>query len=717
MLVRIAVAPPRGLHADYFPGDRAGGTPAIAVTDPDVSTNQIIRDWRGVEPSVFSVRWYGFIAVWRAGHYTFETMSDDGSTLTIDRTLVVDNGGRHPATAVTGTVALRRGVHAVFLGFTQYGGQHQMTWRMAAPGGSLRPVPTWTLSPTRMALWKVVAGRVCDVMAIALMLIGGVLALMLVSLRRTSLVAYPRAAALVVFVVLAVIHTWPLATDLGHLTRNDNRDAMLNEWIVAWVAHQAPRAPLHLFDANIFFPERNTLAYSEAMIVQSAMGAPLLWAGASPVLTYNVLLLAGFALTGWTMWVLIRQWTADAIAAYVAGFLFAFNAHSLTRLPHLQALHVEFLPLAFLALDRLLRVPSVPTAIQVAGWVILQSLTSVYMLVLTMIAVAAALLARANEWIGVRFKTAAIPLAAMVVAGLCALVPFLLPYWHVSRDQGLSRTLIDAAQYSASWKDYLSTPARLHFGAWSYRFSEGTALFPGVLALILACVAMGRGLTWSDSRARMCLAAGIAGVALSFGPAMPGYSTLYAVIPLLRGVRATARFGHLAIFAAVALAGFGVASVRRAISPFTWQWLAPALLLAAAFESCAAPIGYARFDGIAPIYARVPAEPGTVVAEFPFFGPRSAQFHAWYMLNSTAHWQPVVNGYSGFQPASFYRNAEPLQTFPDEPALARLRDLGVTHVIVHTEQFPPDVAKRVEALPGFQKVDVFGSIALYRINQ
>ena len=85
----------------------------------------------------------------------------------------------------------------------------------------------------------------------------------------------------------------------------------LNTWIVAWVIHQAPRAPLQLFNANIFYPEPNTLAYSEALLVQSAMGAPLVWAGASPVLTYNILLIAGFALTGWAACLVLVRWTGD----------------------------------------------------------------------------------------------------------------------------------------------------------------------------------------------------------------------------------------------------------------------------------------------------------------------------------------------------------------------------------------------------------------------
>src|SRR5687767_2615316 len=77
-----------------------------------------------------------------------------------------------------------------------------------------------------------------------------------------------------VCLLLAIIHTWPLATDPGRLSQNDNGDALLNEWVMAWVAHQLPRAPTELFDGNIFYPARDTLGYSEPLIVPALMGAP-----------------------------------------------------------------------------------------------------------------------------------------------------------------------------------------------------------------------------------------------------------------------------------------------------------------------------------------------------------------------------------------------------------------------------------------------------------
>ena len=128
------------------------------------------------------------------------------------------------------------------------------------------------------------------------------------------------------FVGLAVLHTWPLATAPGMLSRNDIADTVLHEWILAWVAHQLVTDPLHLFDANIFHPEPNTLAYSDHLFVQSMIGAPLAWLGGSPVLVHNLVLIAGFALTGWTDALVVARWTGSRAAGILSGSLLAFNA-------------------------------------------------------------------------------------------------------------------------------------------------------------------------------------------------------------------------------------------------------------------------------------------------------------------------------------------------------------------------------------------------------
>ena len=297
-----------------------------------------------------------------------------------------------------------------------------------------------------------------------------------------------RLAALALFAAFAVAHTWPLAFAPATTGRVDHADTLLNAWILAWVPHALATHPLRLFDANIFFPSRDTLAFSEHLFVPALMGAPLTWTGAPPLLVHNLLLIAGMALTGWAWCMLGWRWTRDAYAAVFIGTVAAFNAHTLTRLPHVQAMHVEFLPFALLALDRLVERTRWRDALQMLLAFVLQALCSGYLLVLAALSLTVMAAVRVREWIGVerrwRFVLTVAGAAAMSVL---LLLPFLLPYARVQRAEGMTRSLDEVALYSAVPIDYLTTAARLHFDAWSHVFYRSTdALFPGVAVLLLA---------------------------------------------------------------------------------------------------------------------------------------------------------------------------------------------------------------------------------------
>lgn len=684
----------------------------MATIDPVPSTAVMQQRWLSASPEVFSARWYGFLSVSAGGTYTFSLRSDDGAVLAIDGTTVVDNGGRHGLEARSNSVDLAPGAHTIALTYNQFGGALALDVDWARAGDPLEPLTAEALTPGKPDVSSLRIWRAADIAASSLLLVAALLLPVLAWLRRDLLVAWPRASSLALFVLLALVHTWPLVTDIAHLTRHDNRDTILNEWIIGWVAHQLPRNPLHLYDGNAFHPERFTLAYSEPMVVQAVLALPLIALGASLTLVYNLLLVAGMALSGWAMALVIKRWTGSWTAGLVAGAIYAFNAHSLSRIPHLQAQHVEFLPWALLAFDRLLEAPVARNALRLAGWFVLQSLTSVYLLVFSAFALMAAAVARVTD---LRrhplFTLQALLIAA--VASVAVLTPFLLPYLWVSRELGVVRSLDDAAQFSTTWEAYLTTPARIHQW-WSARFAGGNVLFPGALGLALSVLALASGTAFRDPRARMAVIIGATGAALSFGPSMPGYATLYSLMPLLQGVRATARFGWLVIVAVSILSGFGVAELQRRL-PGRRPVLQVLLVLVAALESVAAPLGLTRFEGIPPIYATIPR--GAVVLEMPFYGSRSVQFNAHYMLNSTLNWQPLVNGYSGFQPPSYYRNAVALERFPDDASLAHIRSLGVTHIFVREDQVSEAVLAALRTRTDLTRVDTFGAIALYTVQR
>ena len=522
---------------------------------------------------------------------------------------------------------------------------------------------------------------------------------------------------------LAALHTWPLASNPAHLSRVDNGDAMLNMWAVAWVAHELPRHPLRVFDANIFHPEPRTLAYSEAMIVQGVMAIPIVAAGGSAVLAFNLTLLAGFALTGWAFCLLLHRWTGSWAAGYTCGSLAAFNSQVLVRLVHLQTQHVEFIALILFALDRLANSSRFRDAVWLGIGFALQGLTSVYLLVFTTWMLIFASAARAREALRrqpIRFPAL---LAAAGAIGVALLAPYLYEYQSLHQASGFERTLVDNQMQAASWVDYLSTGSRLHYDLWSHRFFDSamSPTFPGLVALVLFVT----GLMWPevrrDQRVRMCLVAGVGCAVISVLPRTPVFPLLYQVVPLFRAVRVEAHLGQIVLLMMAVVVGFSVAALeKRWTHPRTWWLVAVGVCALVNLEALRAPLGYRLFDRIPPIYDVLASEPRAVVAELPFYPPAASFRSAGYMLNSTRHWHPILNGYSGFRPGSYNDTYEAIKGFPDLASLAALHDRGVTHIVVHEGEFVAYAGReRLEALatsPSLLSVAEEGDIRIYRLR-
>jgi uncharacterized membrane protein SirB2 len=514
-------------------------------------------------------------------------------------------------------------------------------------------------------------------------------------MSERSRLAFP-IASFAFFVLLAVAHTWPLATSPGRLSRNDTADTVHHEWILAWDAHQLANDPRHLFDANIFFPEPDTLAYSDHLIVQGVIGAPLFWLGASPVLAYNLLLLAGLALTAWTTSLVMARWTGSWLAGLLSGSLMAFNAMTLTRFAEIQDQHFEFFPLALWALDQLLVTPRIRYALELAGWFVLQALTCGYLLAFSSLSLIAAVMVRPADWIGPKFRRVAGLLLLSAAVAALLLTPFLLPYLRVSRQQGFTRPLAEVALYSARLADYVSTGGRLHYSLWSHRYFDREALFPGLVASALVVMAIGGGVAWRDRRARMAVAFGLVAFLLSFGPGFPLYGAVTNLFPVMAGIRGASRFGQFFLAAVAILAGFGLTFLERRFEKRSLA-IGIAALLAVNLEALRAPINYRPFDGISPVFDSLAETDRALVACFPFPSRREAFHNVDCMLASTRFWHPLVNGYSSFIPERYDREAAALDAFPEGTTLQYLRELGVTHVVVFMNQLSaPRIAHLTE---------------------
>jgi hypothetical protein len=537
--------------------------------------------------------------------------------------------------------------------------------------------------------------------------------------RPDTIAARARGAAIAcgLALTLAIVMTWPLASGLGRLGRTTNMDGLYGIWNVAWVSHAIVTHPFSLFDANIFYPHRNTLAYSEANIIAGVIGIPAWLITHNPYAAHNSALLFAFATSFLGMWLLARRLSGRADTSVVAGIMFAFCPYFYSHSAHIQLLMAGGMPLAMVALHRLVDRPSNRRGIALGAALALQALACAYYGIFAGLMVGYAVLffaVRRQLWRVRHFWIALI--VGAVTAGLIVL-PFLLPYLEL-QEGGFVRSLDDARRYSATWPSYLASPSHLHrpilLLARTLGWRVGEVLFPGVLAIVcgivgaVACWKQGPhavatpGIRADDDRETLMLYGSLGVLALwgSFGPGAGLYTVLYRVVPLFTFLRAPSRFGLLVVFV---LSIFASLALARLIPRNRGIVMTSVLAAVAIAELNVVPFPWERALTVSTSYRLLASMPRAVVAEFPFYGERIAfPLHAQYMILSTTHWMPLVNGYSDYIPQDFREAAYVLDSFPSTDTFKVLEKRRVRYVAIHWDMYGPRAEEIRTKLKGFE---------------
>lgn len=294
------------------------------------------------------------------------------------------------------------------------------------------------------------------------------------------------------FVSFTALLTWPYINYLRDVVV-DPGDPYLVSWVLWWDYHQTFTNPLHLFDANVFYPLRYTLAFSEHCYGLALPFFPLFAIGLRPLTVHAIAMFLGFVFCGYGAFRLGRTLTGSNSIGWVAGIIFAyvpFRFHLLSQLPYVFS---PWIPLVFEALVLFVRARSRKRAIWLGVAFFMNGLTSVSWFSLTLVPFAfgaAVLLTRYQLWRDREFwRRGAV---ALGLAGL-ALLPFMLPYYLASKLYGFKRSVEEVKANSAWPIHWLSVENRNKL--W-FRMGEGITggvrfkLFPGLLPILFALTAI-----------------------------------------------------------------------------------------------------------------------------------------------------------------------------------------------------------------------------------
>ena len=441
-------------------------------------------------------------------------------------------------------------------------------------------------------------------------------------------------------------------------------------------------AALHhrnLFNANIFYPTRDALAFSEHMVGLAIALFPFYLFGLAPLTIHNIGVLLGFAGCGLSMYALCRYATRSFVAGVIGGIAFAFVGFRFHHLPHLHFIWAMWLPLLLLTLLLLADKPTALRSLAFCGVFVMNGLTSLHWLVFgsTTIAITAIVLSllrvRAREW---RFW---ILLMVSTVAAVIILLPFVLPY----RSLGMQRTEDEVLPNSAQWPDWLEPnyQNKLYGDLSSVdAYTHERTLFPGYITIALALV----GLLASGRRDVRVIAIVWIVVGAVGARGLRGYvgSFLFHHFAVFRGIRMPARWSMIAYVGLALLGAAGMERLLRDRSRISQIAITSIAALALLFELRIAPIRWYLVPlQPRPLYDWIGSVPlSGAVLELPM--TQSVAYE--YLWRSTVHHKPLINGVSSYIPAAYEDLTSTYESDPlSDDFLSALERRRCSLIVVH----------------------------------
>ena len=134
-------SPAKGLSFNYYKKEYSSaksisGTPTNSgsITNFFVPDTLIKKEW-------FGLLYNGYIQITDDDVYTFYLNSDDGSTLSIDGHLIIDNDGYHYGNVKAGQVALKKGFHSIQVAYFQGKFGIELDVKMKHKGAEKKEIP------------------------------------------------------------------------------------------------------------------------------------------------------------------------------------------------------------------------------------------------------------------------------------------------------------------------------------------------------------------------------------------------------------------------------------------------------------------------------------------------------------------------------------------------------------------------------------------------
>jgi hypothetical protein len=516
--------------------------------------------------------------------------------------------------------------------------------------------------------------------------------------------------------LLTLFFTYPLIHYIKYRSIGHLDDPKLNMWIINWGCHQLLNKPLKLYQANAFYPYRNSLAFADNLVGLSIISLPAYILSKNPILVYNTALLASFILIGIGIYLLVYRLTGNFYAAIMAAVIYNFCPGHLLRYSQIQLFATQWTIFALLYLHKFMEKSSSKNMLLLTFFFVLQAVSGAYNAIYLGLIIGFGIIFFTVAKKKHREKYYFIKLVTLML--LCVSLSFILflPYLQVRKEYGLNRSLNVVEEYSPNWQTYLAVPTNFYqkidgASPWLKEtvFEPAkTYLFPGLIPIILASLSffllLGQRKRNSKNREYKIsseqlfyLVIAIVFAIFSTGTHLPLYKLIYKGFIFFKLIRVPSRMFLITILSLSILSGYGIARILTISRKKTVIYLVAILIPLLFFIECAVypPIPWPGmpYTSVPPVYKWLEKQTENfAVAEMPF----DVKYANTYMLFSTFHWKNLVNGRSGFEPKDYLILEKRLKKFPFDNSLDRLHKIvGLRYIIIHSELYPEEEWLRI----------------------
>lgn len=534
----------------------------------------------------------------------------------------------------------------------------------------------------------------------------------------------------VIYAALTFLMTLPFSLSPGSHVNADIPDTHLYIWTLAWDTYAFLHQPLQIFDANIYYPFANTLAYSENLIGSAFFAAPIIWLTGNLVLATNLTAFITCMLSGTGAYLLARRLHLTVAAAFLCGLLFAFAPPRFYRIGQLHLTAVQWIPFSLAFLHSYLDSGRRRDLLLAVAFFSLQALSSGHGAVYLAISIAMLLAYQIATGTPVAFMRRLRDFGAAGAYLLAPAIWVIVPYRMAQDEAGLRRAY--ETGMLPGIESLLASPARVHQFLQSallpaFEKEAEAFLFPGILVLLLAGIAIAGILARPRLRPNPAVfyaLLGLLSTMMFIGWPFELWRYVYW-LPGFNFIRVPSRFMILTMLALSVLAAIGFDWLAARWRPQVRTTAAVVLSLLLIGEYTVYPFPSVPFQVNIPASDRwldSQAKP-FVVAEVPV--PRLGDLgrlerqQTQAMLHATAHWQKTVHGYSGIRRPFHDDLYDVLGEFPDKASMEGLRAAGVTYVVVHSADYGSrwaSVEEQIKVTPELKLEHADGTDYVYSLH-